>query len=56
MAGDTGVRLEPHKSWGVNRMETQSKITSSRSKHREAGAERDEDLEGCIVWRGRYIR
>lgn len=54
--GDAGVRPEPHKSWGVTRMETPSKMTSARSKRQEAGAERDEDLEGGAVWGGRYIR
>lgn len=50
---DTEVRLEPQKSWDVTRMETPRKITSSKSKSREADAETDEDLKG---WRDGYIR
>ena len=46
------MRLEPEKSHGVTRMETPSKITRSRSKSREADAERGENLEG---WRDGHI-
>lgn len=52
MKEDKEVRLEPQKSWDVTRMETSSKITSSKNKSKEGDVETDEDLKG---WRKGYI-
>ena len=43
--GKTEVRLESQKSWRVTKMETPSKITSSRSKSRDTSAKRDKDMD-----------
>lgn len=55
MVGEGWVKhrgeLEPQESWGITRMESPRKTTSSRSGSRDAASERDGDLDDCTKWR-----